>query len=563
MLAPEANSKTAGNTTTCKAWRERIYKRHNGLASFLKFKHGQIAKSKGYVAANQWLTCAEKSLKIGASGMYCDSSDQQITDYAEAKSKKIEQQICQAFHTIGASTQSHKERICSFIRIEVQKAGVEYPLTLTGYTNQEMIAAFARVCDPVWWRRQIRKIAARQFEDFARSSGMVSFSNQIYCSDTTLRRRVEQKKRNRKLLESLEAENSAGQVYTLAELSDLSVSNPVNKRHELMTRISGFEEYAKNSTHVDELTSEEVNFVGIFPTLTAPSKYHPKTTRKTRDGITYAIPNSKFAGFTARDTNDYLCGVWAGIRAEWARRNIHPFGFRMVEPHHDGTPHWHMVLFLPENRLIEASYVFNHYAKREDGDEYGADRARSTIVYIDPAKGSAAGYCAKYVAKNIDGFSLESDLYGRDALRSAMRIEAWASTNGIRQFQQIGGPSVTVYREARRIKIGELVLDIDDHARKIIDAADSGDWESYTTLMGGAICKLEDRPIRPQMISREEENKYGEFSAVLAGLITASSTIPTRNETWVIRPVKNTPSETCDDSWSSSLRGFSTSPKVA
>lgn len=46
---------------------------------------------------------------------------------------------------------------------------------------------------------------------------------------------------------------------------------------------------------------------------------------------------------------------------------------------------------------------------------------------------------------------MDADLYGQEAASSAARITAWASLSDIRKFQQIGGPSVTVWRELRRL----------------------------------------------------------------------------------------------------------------
>tara|TARA_R110001583_G_scaffold138880_1_gene290616 strand:- start:44728 stop:45072 length:345 start_codon:yes stop_codon:yes gene_type:complete len=91
--------------------------------------------------------------------------------------------------------------------------------------------------------------------------------------------------------------------------------------------------------------------------------------------------------------------------------------------------------------------IISKYALQEDGNERGAKKHRFDMTSIDPEKGSAAGYIAKYISKNID-----NDLYRNDAKPAASKIDAWSSLWGIRQFQQIGGPSVTVWRELRRLQ---------------------------------------------------------------------------------------------------------------
>jgi hypothetical protein len=173
--------------------------------------------------------------------------------------------------------------------------------------------------------------------------------------------------------------------------------------------------------------------------------------------------------------------VWQLTRSAWDRSGISAFGFRTVEPHHDGTPHWHLLLFMRKSLAQSACNIFEKYALAEDGDEPGAKNNRLKTIFIDPTKGSATGYVAKYVAKNIDGYNVGADSYGRDAVVSALRIEAWASVFGIRQFQQIGGASVTVWRELRRLESSGID---ESFLATLIRAADEGDWAEYNRLMG-------------------------------------------------------------------------------
>jgi hypothetical protein len=60
------------------------------------------------------------------------------------------------------------------------------------------------------------------------------------------------------------------------------------------------------------------------------------------------------------------------IRSNWDRKGIKPYGFRVAEPQHDRTPHWHILLFVEPSQLETIKSIISHYALQEDGDEKGA-----------------------------------------------------------------------------------------------------------------------------------------------------------------------------------------------
>lgn len=349
--------------------------------------------------------------------------------------------------------------------------------------------AVARMACAKWWRRTLRKLHARTVEACAISIGLVSRAAGLYASDEAVRRRAGQNARNAAALESVTAVNDLMQSQTLAELAAKGTANKAIRRMELLTRIAGFELIAKDLGHQ-----------GCMVTMTCPSRFHKKTTREGR-----VYDNPRYDGSTPAEAQRYLSLAWARFRSAAARAGLELYGFRIAEPQHDGTPHWHCLLFFGSGIFGNLSELVRRYFLDADSpNEPGAQKHRVDFEVIDWSKGSAVGYVIKYVSKNIDGHGVGFDLFGNDAITSSQRVEAWASTWRIRQFQQIGGAPVGVWRELRRLNPDNVPEALPEPLKLAVSAVNmkgepgvqSIAWRRYTDAQGGIGCRRADMRMR-------------------------------------------------------------------
>ncbi|MCA1930913.1 replication endonuclease [Rheinheimera sp.] len=381
-------------------------------------------------------------------------------------------------------------------------------------TPAQISQCVAHLDNEKWWQRQAKKTAARAREYMAIALGMVGRGAESYISKECLSEWVKQQKDAAEFLENnfiaAESETANGfddlDIISLSEAAAGSTANPEIRRLEMMARIRGMKEAAEAAGHT-----------AIFVTITAPGAYHYNS-------------GKKWNGSDPRDTQRYLSKQWAKVRAELSESDIKISGLRVVEPHNDETPHWHMLLFVLPDFKESVIRLLKHYALQHDRDEKGAEQHRFTVEEIDPAKGCAVAYIAKYISKSINASHVETELdneTGEPIADVSQKCRAWASRWGIRQFQFIGSPPVTVWRELRRIR-EPLTC---EKTEAIREAADKGQFCKFVQLMGGLNAPRSSYPVNT--IKHVKETASGTVREKIVGIIAGAHNYMITRRNWI------------------------------
>lgn len=413
----------------------------SSISEYLRREWQTLSDVKGYVSANEWIR--ERALELKRSHIH-EAFD---TSAIRTIAKRISHRCSKCTNVTAAA------RVIAAYGIQVPQGREVTPAS-----------ALKRMRDPRWLRRRLSYAWTMHCEALKRAYGMVHKQRAPYCSRAAVAHRAKQQALSRAWLERCTLVNELGQKLSLLQVHDRSIAHPAIRRAEFMTRVHGFENVAAFHHHAAD-----------FWTLTCPSAFH----RKLETGG----DNPRFEGFSPSEGQRWLSKMWARVRARLQRLKVYIYGVRIAEPHHDATPHWHLLLFGKQQDLAIVREVLSRHWLSDYADEPGADRYRTKVIAVDSHKGSATGYVAKYLSKNIDAHGEIGDAkdYDTDAKISTDLVRAWAAIHHVRQFQQIGGPPVTLWREVRRLRSTVKDTDI-ERVRKL---ADAGNFAGFVHALGG------------------------------------------------------------------------------
>lgn len=429
----------------------------------------------------------------------------------EAKAARIAGQV-QRMAALWQAQHTPETVAARYLRGVTSRHHVDQPQK-AGFTQR-----LNRMADPAWWRRALRK-RLRTVEHQAIQRGAVHRQASPDLSAKALRRHEADRRRLVALLATLELLNvGTGEVIPLDDVIATSLANPENRRMAMMARIKGIEDRARTKGHE-----------ALFLTITAPSRMHARHHT--------GQANDQHDGSSPRHVQTYLHGVWRKAMRAMQHARLTPYGLRVVEPHHDACPHWHVLLFVAPDQSAGALDTLRGYALADCPDEAGAAEHRFKVERIDPAKGSALKYVAKYVSKSVDGEGLDGDTESNeDGKSTARRVVAWARRWGIRQFQFFGLPPITPMRELYRHD-GEGL-----GSAGLAEAHQACKANDHAAYLGA--CEAHGIAFSVQYDERPSTRYADELARVIRGLCASAADLAqpleltTRTETWCIQPRK-------------------------
>ncbi|WP_080179171.1 replication endonuclease [Salmonella enterica] len=399
-------------------------------------------------------------------------------------------------------------------------------------TPEQLKIAISRMISVRFWSRHFRTFTRRWREHLYIAVGDVRRQRSVICSPQWVQHWLASRKRGREIMAETDLEDEeTGETLPLLSAVDASVSNNEKRRAEMLTRVKGLEELAA----LDHM-SQDSDYVALFFTWTAPQQYHAwlETGRR----------NRKWNGASPRETQRYFTRTFKNFSTALTRRDIHIFGMHVTESHHDGTPHWHGILFVRRGQEATLRDVFEGYANAENCSAHRSgkppEQSQLMIKPVDKRMGSLTAYITKHICRNLEGCAPggRDKETGRPWTELARHSAAWASLWGIKQFQFTGGPPVSVWRELRKFSDQKQADSVSPVFGELHHAARAGDWAEYTRLQGGLPAARKNLTMRTWYQAASEPDECGQYTAIIKGVYlpgTGKAPVATRTRKWKVK----------------------------
>jgi hypothetical protein len=403
---------------------------------------------------------------------------------------------------------------------------------------------YARTCSAVFWRRALSVKILRAREHLYLRMALIGTGSERYVSNDGVDSREYQLAVQKKWMRQTVLVRQGNQSDGESEAVELNLADFAKGPKERFAKLYSF------INAIDALGTQS-RLDSAMVTITLEPHWHPNPSNGA----------SRWDGASPRDAHRSFCLRWQAVLRDPHRLNIRMSGFRVVEPHKDSCPHYHIwTLFRPEHERRIVATIMKYFPNRlklrggsedtgsdiyfEDGEQYLAGNrvssppknlgAQVDFTKIDRSKGKGSSYLTKYLMETVDSkgeFNGQVDWVdeeGGDCSKrdTTKRVDTFRSVWGINQGQLFGvAKCLTVWDEFRRMNkppehhllrnLWALARGGESEGRIENGAYQRGDAAGFLTALGGLDAAKSGRfkPAKRLMVGRLIEggiNRYGD-----------------------------------------------------
>ena len=201
-------------------------------------------------------------------------------------------------------------------------------------------------------------------------------------------------------------DNKTGQSFSLKDCIVSSNHNPQRYYGEVQNRINTLEREAL-----------QAGLTPVFLTMTLPGEFHRQKRKYPNIDDSPMINNPNYNNIKPKEAVKVLTKMWGKLRQDRSLKELtkqQRMYYRVNEPHKDGTPHTHILLFIPADRIERVEKAFKRFYNKR-GNKFEKEIR------------SASSYIMKYINKTLP-------MSKKQQTRQEEYINAWYIKNRINRF---------------------------------------------------------------------------------------------------------------------------------
>jgi hypothetical protein len=425
------------------------------------------------------------------------SSEDDIKELCTLIDEKIEKKFYDEKIELGFE-EAERNRNKRFKETEFIECEAEFLL------DNLMTAHEKRTSNEYWQFKQLRKrqkVARSELSALLKTTGR----NSIYVDDFQFQTWKAKEARNNNISKTviLEVENPTNKFeekikFSLFDAREMGEKAQVNR---IFCMTKGIES-----------AGIQRKLVPVFITITLPGEWHPNPLNSGLNWNNENTPHKAVAEINR---------IWNTYRKYLNKAKIKPLGMKVIEPHKDGTPHMHLMLYFEQDDLVEADRLLV-LARPETNQN--RERVGTQFKIFDTENCKVSSYMMKYIKKSlnhkIEKHTDDENLEDGDHLTNHSRVRAWASENNVRRFSFIGiNGSQRIFQRLYNISIEKLedmgakafVLDAKNFIEKAKKRDDKAGFNFYMAMSKLGFFRFQGRTRNKAKLDYDiEKNFYNE-----------------------------------------------------